>query len=264
VSDETEPPEATIEEQRESLRQERARFHRLRISETGVALAALLVSLTVFMLNGALSLRGSQVALLQPKTALLYRDSGPNGSVLWIAVQASMINAARADYGDIVERAWLSLEPQVGGAEFPYEAIIEPVTMTRDVETAVKNCPNGARCIPGTGFYVVERPEQLIDLPGGASRSAHMAFAIGGPLCGGDQAACARFMSYTAAVDTLRALPDPVIRMSLKMHFDGEKKVECALSRDPQMRKAIFDYLDEKGWAEVACVEDDRRSRRNR
>jgi hypothetical protein len=245
-----------LEAEREKFRQERAHMQRLRITEAGVALAALFVSCTVFLLNGALFMRGSSVSVLEPRTVLFYRDAGPNGASLWIAVQASMINAASPDYGDVIERAWISIGPQVTPARFQYDALIEPVPMTRDVEGAVKNCPNGARCIPATGFYVVSRPDQLLDVPGGASLSPYMSFLVENIECEGPEDVCARFQNYETVVRLIRSLPDPFVRITIKMHFDGRKTVHCALPKDPAFRKAIFDYLDEKGWAEVQCQTD--------
>ena len=50
--------------------------------------------------------------------------------------------------------------------------------------------------------------------------------------------------------------PDPMFRMTLRFHFDGAEEVRCRLTRDPIRRKAIFDYLQEKGWAQAACEKD--------
>ena len=244
----------TPAEQQERLHEERRHRRHRRITEAGVALAALFVSLSVFMVNGALFLRGSEIAMLPPETVLFYRDTGPNGSSLWIAMQARMINAAAADYGDVAVRASVAMAPKRHErGRFRHEALIEPA-LSPNAEEAAKNCPQGARCIWNTGFYVIKRPRKLLDVPGGTSRSEHLAFLIEPMQCEGEKAFCDAFGGFEEAVSHLRSQQRPVIRMTLTFHFDGEQVVECWLPPDPAQRVAIFDYLVEKGWAEVACV----------
>jgi len=244
----------TPREQQLRLREEREHRRRRRITEAGVALAALFVSLSVFMINGLLYLRGSQVAVLPPESVTLYRDTGPNGSALWVAMQAQMINAAAADYGDVAVSADVAFGPRrQERGRFAYAALVEP-TMTNDVEKAVENCPQGARCIANTGFNVIERPRKLLDVPGGTSRSEYLAFLIEGHQCKGEPAYCHAFGGFEDAVEHLRSLQQPVIRLNLEFYFDGKRSVACRLSPDPKVRAAVFDYLVEKGWAAVECV----------
>ena len=244
----------TAEERRERLKEERSHRRHRRVTEAGVALAALFVSLAVFMVNGAVYLRGSEIAVLPPEQIWLYREEGPGGATLWVAVPALMINAARADYGDVVVHAHAALgrREQLRQARFAYNALTEP-TLTPQVAKSVENCPQGARCLPATGMYVIERPKRLLDVPGGASRSEQLAFQIEPINCEGDRTECARFSGYEASVQYLRAQPRPVISVEFQFHFDGRKRVECELTSDPQALAAIFSYLEEKGWASPAC-----------
>lgn len=244
----------TAQERRERLHEERRHRRHRRITEAGVAMAALFVSLAVFLINGVVYLRGSRIVVLDPEVVVFYRDAGPNGASLWIALQAQMINAAAADYGDVVVKASAAIGPKRGQrGSFPYTTLVEPV-MSREVDKAVATCPQGARCIPNTGFYAIERPRRLLDVPGGSSRSEHLGFMIERVVCEGDPSFCTTFTGFDAALEHLRSRPDPVIRMTLTFQFDGEEAVECRLPADPAQRAAIFDYLEEKGWASVKCV----------
>jgi hypothetical protein len=196
---------------------------------------------------------------------LFYRDKGPNGSSLWIAMPAKMINAASGDYGDVVTEASLAIGPrQHERGRFAYRAIIEPAPLANNSEEAVANCPEGARCIANTGFYVVERPRKLLDVPGGSSRSEHLAFMIEAVACESDETAfCSSIRNFDDALAHLRSRQDPVIRMRLRFYFDGEKEVACRLPSDRARLTAIFDYIQEKGWAGVACEKQARRHSRD-
>jgi hypothetical protein len=253
-----EPPARyeTPTEQRARLREEREHRRRRRFTEAGVALAALVISCAVFLVNGALFFRGSDMAVLEPDTVLFYRDPGPNGSSMWVALPAQMINAASADYGDVVTEASLAIGPKrTERGRFGYLALAEPV-MSPNVEKGVADCAQGARCIPATGFFVIERPRTLLDVPGGGSRSANMAFMIEAVNCEGEPGFCSAMVGFDDALSHLRSRPDPMFRMTLRFHFDGAEEVRCRLTRDPIRRKAIFDYLQEKGWAQAACEKD--------
>jgi hypothetical protein len=190
---------------------------------------------------------------MQPDHFLLYRDTGPHGSDLYLAVPVAMINAASADYGDVVTRATvLTHTGQPSAGAFDYEAVVEPV-VTPMVERGLENCPQGARCIPATGFYVIERPARLLDVPGGSSRSEYLSFLLTSENCNGSSNYCRQFDGFDAAVQALRLQPDPRIRVHLQFHFDGDHEVQCRLPQASADRDAIFDYLTTKGWAMPAC-----------
>ena len=244
----------TAAERQDRLHEERRHRRHRRITEAGVALAALFVSLAVFMINGAMFLRGSEIAVLEPEAVLLYRSSGPSGSTLKIAVPARMINAAAGDYGDVVVDASVAIGPRRGErGRFRHTELVEPAR-TEDVEQAVANCPQGARCVPNTGHYVIERQPKLLDVPGGSSRSEYLAFSIEDYNCKGDPAFCNTFDGFDSAVSHLRAQPHPVIRLRLDFHFDGKRTIRCELPGSLAKRAAILAYLTEKGWATVECV----------
>jgi len=225
-----------------------------RITEAGVALVALLVSGTAFLINGWMYVRGSDMVLMQPDNWILYRDTGPYGADLYLAVPVQIVNAAGADFGDVVTRA----EVQVSSGRkapgvFPFSAISEPVPAAQ-VEEAVANCPQGARCIANTGFYVIERPAKLLDVPGGGSRSDYVTFQLSTNNCLGSTAYCRGFGNFDAAVASLRAEQEPVIRLVVRFQFDGDHSLECRLTPDKKLRSQIFDYLQVKGWARQVCI----------
>lgn len=227
---------------------------RPRVTEVTVAMAALLLSGSAFLINAGLYLRGSEIAVLQPDHVFLYRDSGPYGSELWMAAPAAIINAARPDYGDVVTQASVAVSSsKAPPGRFRYGAVVEPVASTQ-VDRGVESCALGARCIPATGFYAVERPARLLDVPGGSSRFEYLAFQISDANCDGAPAYCATFNGFDAAVRTLRAQPALVFGVRLRFHFDGNKILECRLPAGAAYVKAVFDYLETKGWASVACA----------
>jgi len=230
------------------------RRRRWRVTEVGVAIAALLLSGSAFLGNLGLYLRGSEIAVLPPREFLFYRDQGPHAADLYLAVPIAMINAASSDYGDVVTGAKLSFvsRPELS-VTFPNEAYAEGV-MTPLVAQGVAACPSGARCIPETGFYVIERPVKLMDVPGGASRTEYLSFPITLGHCEGHPRACAKFRDFQTSLRTLEALGPLSIRVELTFHFDGAKEVECRLPPRPADRRAIFHYLATRGWAQPACA----------
>ncbi len=229
------------------------RRRKFRLTEAGVAFAALLLSGAAFVGSIAVYLRGSEIVTLQPKEFVMYRDAGPSGADLYVAVPVAMINAARSDYGDVVTRATVRFKgPKASDVSFFYEAVIEPV-MSRDVTRAVENCPDGARCIAETGFYVIERPARLLDVPGGSSRTDYLSFGIYPPGCAGPPAQCEQFRSFDGAVEAMRRSGPITILVELETFFDGKHSLECRLPAAPEERDAIYDYLRSRGWAMPGC-----------
>lgn len=232
-------------------------MQRVRLSEAGVALAALLVSLTVLGVNFYTYRRGSEMVVLQPEQIVFYREPDGQGGPgsLWLAVQVQMVNAAR-DHGDVVVRASAQVDGRTrrGGA-FAFNAMVEPV-LTSNVNRALQNCPEAARCLPATGFYVIERPKRLLDVPGGSSRTEFMAFQLEAVNCKSEgDGACLQFSDYPTAMAFLRGQQTADFLFDIEFQFDGTKTMQCALPSDPVGRAAIFDYIDRKGWAMPACQE---------
>jgi hypothetical protein len=216
-------------------------------------MVALLVSGTAFLINGMIYLRGSDMVLLEPDSWLMYRDAGPYGSDLYLSVPVQIVNAAGVDFGDVVIRA----EAQVFSGRkapgvFPISGLAEPVASVADAAAAP--CPQGARCIANTGFYVIERPAKLLDVPGGGSRSEYLNFQISTANCLGSRVYCDRFQSFDTALAALRQESQPVIRIVVRFQFDGDHTIECRLTPNGGERRQIFDYLGAKGWTMQPCI----------
>lgn len=252
-----EAAEPDAETERAQYRRERERLRRLRINEAGVALAALALSATALGINFFNYSRGSEVVVLQPEDILLYRQGTAEEGVLTFAVQAAMVNASR-DYGDVVVAAQASLLPQAGSVIFAYQNVIEPVR-SDDVKAAVADCPDGVRCIAETGFYIMERPKTLLDVPGGGSRTTFLAFPLETWNCRGTEEACTEFQTYAGAMGALRTAETVTFEVVLRYQFDGEHTLRCTLSETAvpgrANRAGILDYLDDKGWTQSACME---------
>ncbi len=236
------------------------RRRRFRLTEVGVALAALLVSGTAFLIGGAMYLRGSEIVTVRPETLLLYRDAGPDGAELWLAVPIQLINAASTDYGDVVTRATLRLNG--GAGHFDYETLVEPVfvpapdrnAMARRVERAIDNCPTGARCIAGIGHYVIERPKRLLDIPGGSSRSEYLGFQLSAYSCRPGGSDCTGFRGFQPTVANLRRQATLTAAVTLQFQFDEPQEVRCTVSTRHATWSSLLAYLERTGWVVAECV----------
>lgn len=234
-----------------------------RITEAGAAVAAFLLSLSIFLLGAFQSIRGAEIVLLPPQTVLLYRDAPtPTSDVLMLAVETGMINTARADYGDVAVQAYAeSAGDPAATARFPYDASVEPVQ--RPVgEEITSDCPIDARCVsaaglaaprPGRlGLIVIERRPELLSVPGGSSHSTWLAFSFAN--CRGQSETCDRYSSFTDALQQLRRAPELSFRITLDFHSDGRKTFLCAFDNDGvASRKEFLDFLEERGWATLRC-----------
>lgn len=237
-----------------------------RITEAGAAVAAFLLSLSIFLLGAFQWIRGAEIVLLPPQHILLYRDAPkPDSAVLILAVETGMINTARADYGDVAVQAYAEVAGT--GAEtarFPYDSTVEPVNRPFEEGRAI-DCPVDARCIPVTGsnplqsgqmgLMVIERRPELLSVPGGSAHSEWLGFAFGN--CRGQGATCGRFMSFDDAVRQLRDAPELSFRVTLDFHSDGRKSVLCAFEEQgAASRQEFLDFLEERGWATLRCRQD--------
>lgn len=234
-----------------------------RITEAGAAVAAFLLSLSIFLLGAFQSLRGAEIVLLPPQTVLLYRDAPtPASDVLVLAVETGMINTARADYGDVAVQAYVELAGTTAAtARFPHDASIEPVQRPIG-EERISDCPIDARCVSATGLgaprpgrmglMVIERRPELLTVPGGSSRSVWLAFSFAN--CRGRPEVCDRYSSFADALEQLRRAPELSFRITLDFHSDGRKTILCAFENDGvASRGGFLDFLEDRGWATLRC-----------
>ncbi len=237
-----------------------------RVTEAGAAVAAFLLSLSIFLLGTLQSLKGSEIVLLPPQQVILYHDAPtPTTGVMVLAVEAGMINTARADYGDVAVQAYAELAGTPSEtARFPYDATLQPVTLPHEEGRSI-DCPVDARCATAAGsipirrgqmeLMVIERRPELLSVPGGSSHSARLGFALG--TCLGNRTTCAKFQSFDDALEQLRTAPELAFRITLDFHSDGRKSIVCAFDEEgPDSRRAFLDYLEERGWASLVCRQD--------
>lgn len=237
-----------------------------RVTEAGAAVAAFLLSLSIFLLGTFQSLRGAEIVLLPPQYVYLYRDAPtPETDTLVLAVEAGMINTARADYGDVAVQAYAELAGTTAKtARFPYDASVEPVTLPHEDGQWVE-CPVDARCVDAVGsvpirtgqmgLRIIERRPELLSVPGGSANSSWLGFAFGH--CRGDPAACGDFQSFDNALQKLRDAPELAFRITLDFHSDGRKVILCALENDvPERRRDYLDFLEKRGWATLRCRQE--------
>lgn len=244
-------------------RKDELKTARWRITEAGAAVAAFLLSLSIFLLGTFQSLRGAEIVLLPPQTVLIYRDAPtPSTDVLMLAVETGMINTARADYGDVAVDAYASIGgTEAAAARFPYDGSLDPVALPVEVDRTA-DCPIDARCVPATGLapprpgrlglMVIERRPELLSVPGGSSHSVWLGFSFAN--CRGQTATCDRYSSFTDALQQLRRAPELSFRVTLDFHSDGRKTILCAFDEQgATSRREFLDFLEERGWATLTC-----------
>ena len=237
-----------------------------RITEAGAAVAAFLLSLSIFLLGTFQSLRGAEMVLLPPETVLLYRDASmPSNDVLMLAVETGMINTARADYGDVAIRAYAEVgAPGATKARFPYDATLQPVFVPHEDGREV-DCPIDARCLTAArsapirqgalDLRVIERRPELLSVPGGSSHTARLGFGFG--RCVGSEQTCARFRNFDDAIKQLRNAPELAFGITLDFHSDGRKTIACAFDEGGVVsRRDFLDFLEKRGWATLVCRQD--------
>jgi hypothetical protein len=212
----------------------------LRLEES-LSLAAFLMSLSITLINVYYSMRGSEIAVDPPVQLILYRDGDGDASVLTAAVRIDMINVADG-YGDVLKNAELLLRP--GGGAFGYESTVR--TVFGGAGMTAPDCELGLRCIQLPGLYVIERRDEILDMPSGAARSFGLAFPLVSGNCKGS-GVCSRFGSFRQGVASLPGKGlSATIR--LKFHGDGERRLECRT--EPLDRS----YLQKVGWVSLPCV----------
>lgn len=211
-----------------------------------ISVAAFMMSLTMTLINAFYAARGSELAVQAPEQLLLYRDGEGADSILTAALRTDLINLADG-YGDVLTDA--SVQIGEDGPEFAYQATANPV-FTADAEAVAKKCDLGARCLGLPGLLVIERSDQIIDIPSGAAKVVSLAFPAVGWNCTGGDAACARFATFDDAVAAIAGGPVEV-RLTLDFHADGERQILCRAG------KPDAQYLSKIGWVSLSCEESE-------
>lgn len=231
------------------------------ITEASAASATFLLSLAVFSFAGLNAIQGSRIILLPPEYLTLYRDGVGEAAVLGVVADVSMVNAASQDYGDVATDVRLSLQPRGEGGsslEFRMDTIADAIPLGRGQEALAQqqgeSCPLGSRCVVNSGLVVIQRPKQLLDVPGGGSRTSSLGFLLVDYLCEGAVKVCKEFGAFPRSLEALKARPDFNVRIRMDFHGDGVKRVECRLQLTARQMEQVFDRLENRGWASLQCA----------
>lgn len=210
--------------------------------EESLSLAAFVMSLSITLINVYYAFRGSEIAVDPPAQLILYRDGSGDASVLTAAVRVDMINVADG-YGDVLKTASLSLDG--GRSSFEYQGTLKTVFASGDQKAA--DCELGLRCIQLPGLYVIERTDEILDMPSGAARAFALSFPLVSWNCEGKaKSGCARFNSFPKSVAALSAQGLPAT-IDLRFHSDGDRRLRCRTG--PLDRS----YLQKVGWVSLPC-----------
>ena len=197
------------------------------------------MSLSITLINVYYSIRGSEIAVDPPAQLILYRDGTGDASVLTAAVRFDMINVSDG-YGDVLKNARLSFDGR--RTAFDYQGTVKTVFANPASPPA---CELGLRCLQLPGLYVIERSDEILDMPSGAARAFHLSFPIISWNCVGAAKACEAFATFDRS---LKALPGKrVATFDLRFHSDGGRTLRCNAAR------ADLAYLQKVGWVSVPC-----------
>ena len=214
----------------------------LRIEES-LSLAAFVMSLGITLINVYYAMRGSEIAVDPPTQLILYRDGIGEASVLIAAFRVDMINTSDG-YGDVLKGASLSMDG--GQARFDYQGTLKTVFANNATERAPA-CELGARCLQLPGLYVVERSDEILDMPSGAARGPSLSVPLVSWNCVGGH--CDRFETFGKS---LRALPVKGLSATIRLRFhsDGERVLHCKTG------PLNLSYLQKVGWISLPCGSD--------
>lgn len=220
-------------------RRPRLRFSPTLKLEQSLSLAAFVMSLTIAAINAAYAMRGAEIAVDPPAQLILYRDGAGDQSVLTAAVRLAMINVADG-YGDVVKDARIAVGR--GGPSFAYQGTLNTVFVAEG-DMRAKECELGMRCLELPGLRIVERFDEILDLPSGAARAFTLSFPAVGWNCEGK--GCSAYGSFQSALGTVASAREA--RIALKFHSDGDRRLDC------RFRRIDADYLAKVGWVSVPC-----------
>lgn len=218
--------------------------------ENVIAFAALALSLIVALINVYYAMRGPEVVVQPLDQVLLFRDGDladdptkPDSAVLTVAAPLMMINAASAEHGDVLTEARLRVG--VDGGRYRYQTLVLPI-FTQDAPAAREKCEVGTRCIVFDDLVLVERTDEIIDIPGGSAKSRYLSFPLGPFNCEGAAAACGRYPHFREALAALNGRATS-LSLELDFHSDGRRVITCKVG------KTDLSYLRDNGWTALRC-----------
>lgn len=205
------------------------------------------MSLSITLINVYYSMRGSEIAVDPPAQLILYRDGAGEASVLTAAARLEMINTSDG-YGDVLKDATISLDGR--GTGFDFQGTVRTV-LASNAAQATPDCELGLRCLTLPGLFVVERSDEILEMPAGAARAFNLSFPLVQWNCAGKESRCGRFDSFAKSVAALPA-GGLSATVRLRFHSDGQRTLRCATGA------LNLDYLQKVGWISVPCADASR------
>ena len=210
--------------------------------ENVVAACALVLSLVVASINAFYTLRGPEVVVRPADQVLFYRDGEGEFATLTAAVPLVMINVAGAEHGDVLVEAHLTLAGQ--RARFRYQTLVLPV-FREDAKAARERCAVDVRCTAFDDMLIVERVDELVDVPGGAAKARFLTFSLQTTYCEGPD--CRKFADFDRALAALAGKPGE-LAVEMEFHGDGKRRLTCDLG------ELDLSYVTGGGWIAVSCA----------
>lgn len=225
-------------------------------SETWTAAAAWVAAgLTALVAGPDLwdRIHGAKIEVSPPRQVLLYRDGTDENSIIWVALDTTILNRSR--FPDTTDTLVLRISGAPPGEEavFRAESIIQPIFSTS--EDDVVDCPEMVRCIRKKQMTIGEERAAGINISGGTALSLYIGFPLSMGNCISDIKSCESYANFDSASGILEPHPDLRFTVELSMAEDGRKYVTCALSTETrQAWTYIIKRTGENGWATGNCI----------
>lgn len=216
-----------------------------------VALAALLLSAVISLINAYYVVRHAEIEVRPPQQVLIYRDGelaaeegAPDPALMTVAVQLPMVNMAAQDHGDMLVDASIRLPD---GTRFPFESAIEPIFVA---DTQSVECELEVRCVRLSNLLILQKWNQVFDLPGGMASARYLSFPVHSSYCESDaEQACAGYDTFRASVASLPS-EEATIAIELEFAGDGTRHIECAIAPAGATDRGNVIY---SGWTVLPC-----------
>lgn len=225
-------------------------------SDTWTAAAAWLAALLTALVAGPDlwdRIHGAKIEVSPPRQVLLYRDGSDENSIMWVALDMTILNRSR--FPDTTERLVLRISGAPPGEEavFRAESTVQPIFSTPDDDPV--GCPDMTRCIRKKQMTIGEERADGINIGGGNARSMYISFPLSMGNCMSSTEACKAYADFASASGILEPNPDVRFTVELSMAEDGKKYVSCLLSADTQQAWSyIIKRTGEDGWATGNCI----------
>ncbi|MEA2207273.1 MAG: hypothetical protein QOE77_4049 [Blastocatellia bacterium] len=189
-----------------------------------LSLAALIVAVPTALFNAFFAVRGPEIVVLEPKTVVLHKNSGPRGgAVLSVAVPFFTINTSTS-HGDVLIGADIRFEEN--GPRFNFDRTATPIFLNS--QGPAGPCDMRNRCFHLGDLLIIEEPEAVVDMPPGTARTRYLSFNLSPASgdCTGASADCLAYGDFEHAVRRLASRPFE-LRATVRFHADGEREIRC-------------------------------------